>query len=171
MVDRRLSVAAQNWEGSSNGSMDLLVSPHWTHISIRLLNSSCLLAGALDRSSSSICLEYAWFCTSMFRFMAVRIQFIRCLAWRGKELRCRESLAISSFALMALAPWTLCSRPISCELKVCYYRISYEVVNEFYTMMYQQKVIEFGSNLTDHKRLITWKYVPYKTPFSKAHIK
>lgn len=27
MVDRRLSVAAQNWEGSSSGSMDLLDRP------------------------------------------------------------------------------------------------------------------------------------------------
>ncbi|MFS7974000.1 hypothetical protein Hanom_Chr09g00863281 [Helianthus anomalus] len=65
MVDKRLRVAAQNWEGSSNGSMDLLVKPLWTHMSIKLLNSSCLPGGAFDKSNSSICLAYpcwrGWF--------------------------------------------------------------------------------------------------------------
>jgi hypothetical protein len=68
----------------------------------------------LDRSSSSICLAYAKFCTSIFRMMAVRRQFIRCLASRGKELRCLDNLAISPLALSALGPCTFCSRAISC---------------------------------------------------------
>jgi len=53
----------------------------------------------------------------MFRLMAVRMQFIRCLARRGNEPRWRESLAISSFALIALGPWTFCRRPISYSVK------------------------------------------------------
>jgi hypothetical protein len=45
------------------------------------------------------------------------MQFILCLARRGNEPRWRESLAISSFALIALGPCTLCRRPISCNNK------------------------------------------------------
>lgn len=56
IVDKRLKVAAQNWEGSSIGSMDLFVKPLCTHMSIKLLNSSCLFGGAFNRRRSSICL-------------------------------------------------------------------------------------------------------------------
>lgn len=51
----------------------------------------------------------------MFRLIAVRIQFILCLARRGSEPKCRDNRAISSFALIALGPCTLCSRLISCS--------------------------------------------------------